>query len=337
MRVFLIAMALVIGIQLAAAMRQRYILGIYQVTGAFEHQNSLSMFVTMIGLLFLAVSLGPKTRGFNLCLLAYLACGVIQESTFSRAGMVIFAAGSAGVGLLSVLDRFTWRRLVILSSLSAVGAAGLALSIDTIQSRFNDYANDASGMTRVLSNQAAWNMAADYPLGIGWNNYAMVINQPFPYGSVIDQWELAGGVTVDRRHQKGLVESLYYLFLAETGWQGLASLVLFMVWFLWWNVRAGWFYRYHFFGALSLGIAAGCGGNYLQSTLEHILIQPRNQMLWFLLLGLTARLAVWRREDARFRRLEALERTEQDSEQNDAALEDRANYRDLTARLQPLN
>ena len=76
--------------------------------------------------------------------------------------------------------------------------------------------------------------------------------------------------------------------------------------FLWWNLRVGLFYRYHFFGALSVGIAVGCGCNYLQSSLERILIQPRNQMLWFLLLGLTARLAVWRRQDARLRREEAL-------------------------------
>jgi len=277
--VFLFGMALVIGIEFCAAMRLSYLLGIYQVTGTFEHQNSLSMFVTLIGMAFLAVALVPKTRGSNLYLVVYLACGVIEESTFSRAGMVIFAAGSAGVALLSFVDKFTMRRLLILSTLGGLGVIALAMSLDTIRARFNDYGNDASEMTRVLLNEAAANMVHDHPLGIGWNNFAMVINQPFPYGNIIDEWELEGGVTLDPNHQKGIVESIYYLLLGETGWQGVGSFVLFMLVFLWWNVRNSLFYRYHFLGALNIGIAAGCSCNYLQSTLERILIQPRNQML----------------------------------------------------------
>src|SRR5262249_10860544 len=148
----------------------------------------------------------------------------IEESTFSRAGMVMFAAGSVSVALLSVIDRFTVRRLVILGCLGLVGMVGVFKSIDTIRGRFSDYGNDASEMTRILLNQAARNMVHDYPLGIGWNNFAMVINQPFPYGNIIDEWELeVPNITVDPHHQKGIVESIYYLLLGETGWQGLGS------------------------------------------------------------------------------------------------------------------
>lgn len=301
LNVFLLAMSLVIFIQLVATLRQRYILGIYQVTGTFEHQNSLSMFVTMIGLVFLAVTLGPKSRWSNLYLASYLACGFIQQSTFSRAGIVVFAAGSIGVAMLSLVDKITIRRLTLLGALGCVALAGIALSIDTIKARFSDYGNEASGMTRKLLNQASRNMVEDYPLGIGWNNFAFAINRPYPYGNIIDQWELEGGVTIDPHHQKGVVESLYYLILSETGWQGLISFLLFMGVFLWWNIRGGWFYRYHFLGALSLGIAAGCGSNYLHSTLERVLIQPRNMMLWLMLLALAARIEIWRREDARLR------------------------------------
>jgi hypothetical protein len=99
-----------------------------------------------------------------------------------------------------------------------------------------------------------------------------------------------------------MTESLYYLLLSECGWQGLISYVLFMALFLWWNMRAGLFYRYNFLGALSLGILFGCGCNYLQSTLERVLIQPRNMMLWLLLLAATARIHVWRRAETRQQR-----------------------------------
>lgn len=301
-RLFLVAMALAIGIQLLAVLRQRYLLGVYQVAGTFEHQNSLSMFVSMIGMVLLAVTLGPKTRWSKLFLLAYLACAFIQQSTFSRAGLVIFAVGSAGVALCSIVDRFTARRATILGVLGVAGLAGLIVSLDTISARFSDYGNEASGMTRTLLNQASRNMVADYPLGIGWNNFAMVINRPFPYGHIIDEWELEGGAKIDPHHQKGVVESLYYLLLAETGWQGLITFLAWMGLYLFWNVRAGFAWRYSFLGALSLGIAFGCGCNYLHSTLERVLIQPRNMMLWLLLLAITARIEVWRREEAREKR-----------------------------------
>lgn len=307
---FLAAMTLVIGIQFLAAFRERYLLKIYQVTGTFEHQNSLAMFAILIGMVFLAVGLAPKERWSNIYLIAYVACAAIVESTFSRAGMVIFAGGSAGVGALSLIDKVTMRRLLVLGMLSAIGIIGLALSLNTIRARFQDYGNEASGKVRELLNQASRNMVEDHPLGIGWNNFAFVINRPFSYGTIIDQWELEGNVTLDPHHQKGLVESLYYLLLAETGWQGLLSFGLFMACFLWWNIRGAFFYRHTYLGALHLGIAAGCGCNYLQSTLERVLIQPRNMMLWFLLLALTARMEVWRRRDARKLRIERESRDE---------------------------
>jgi hypothetical protein len=309
-RFFLWMMAGILGIQLMSALRQRYILGIYQVTGSFEHQNALAMFAILIGMVFLAAALGPKERGSNLFLLAYLGCAAVVESTFSRGGMVIFAVGSALLGISTVFDKCTRRRFAILGLLGVIAVAGLALSLDTIRARFQDYGNEASGMTRVLLNQASRNMVHDHPLGVGWNNFAFVINRPFNYGDIVDEWEREGGVTIDPHYQKGLVESLYYLVLAETGWQGLISLVLLMAVFLWWNLRAIFFYRYHFVGAVSLGILFGCGCNYLQSTLERVLIQPRNMMLWLLLLALTARIETWRRADARQRKQPALDQAE---------------------------
>jgi hypothetical protein len=151
-------------------------------------------------------------------------------------------------------------------------------------------------MTRKLLNRASSNMAADYPLGVGWNNFGIMINQPYPYGRIIDAWERAdANVTVDETHQKGIVESLYYLLLAETGWQGLISYLLFITMFLWWNLRSLLHFRGHFLGAFSIGILMGFSCNYAQSTLERVLTQPRNMALWMLLLAATARIEMWRR------------------------------------------
>ena len=296
LQIFLLAMSATMFSEMLAVLRLKYGLHVYQVAGTFEHQNALSMFATMVGMVFLAAALAQQARFANLYLMAYVACAVIQQATLSRAGLVVFAAGSTGVALLSLWDRFTRRRVVVLSTLGLVGAVGLAFSLDTMIARFFDYGNEASVITRKFLNRASRNMVEDYPLGVGWNNFAIMINQPYPYGRIIDAWEGEDArVTVDETHQKGIAESLYYLLLAETGWQGLISYVLFIGLFLWWNLRAVFRFRGHFLGALSIGMLAGFGCNYLHSTLERVLTQPRNMMLWFLLLAATARIEMWRR------------------------------------------
>lgn len=296
---FLTAMAVTMGWQLFVVLKMKYLAGYYQVPGTFEHQNSLSMFVTMIGLVFLAAALGPSHPRSKWYLAAFLACAFIQQSTLSRAGLAIFAVGTVSVVLLSFVDRLTRERLAVLAVLAAAGVVGLVMTMDTIIGRFQDRGNEASARTRELLNEASRNMLADYPLGIGWNNFGRVINRPYPYGDIIDQWEREGGARIDYSYEKGIVESHYYLLLAETGYQGLFFYLVFIGVFLWWSIRCAIFYRGRFLGAVSLGIAAGCGFNYLHSILERVLTQPRNMMLWLLLLGATARLESWRRKTRR--------------------------------------
>jgi hypothetical protein len=281
--------------QFFVVLKWKYVNHVYQVRGTFEHQNPLAMFAVMAGMVLLAAGMGPNVRRGNFLLGAFLACAGIVQSTLSRGGLMIFALGTVGVIVLSLLDKPTKRRVVTVTTLGCVGALGLILTIGTIIARFNDQGNEASGETRVLMNAAAKEMVRDHPLGIGWNNYAHTINAPFRYGDVIDDWERERGHKVDEDYAKGVVESHYYLLLSETGWQGIGCYLLFITMFLWWNARAMWRFRNHLFGCVSLGIAAGCACNYLQSTLERVLTQPRNLMLWLLILGIASRIETWRR------------------------------------------
>ena len=50
--------------------------------------------------------------------------------------------------------------------------------------------------------------------------------------------------------------------------------------------------------------------NYLQSFLERVLTQPRNMMLWFILLAFTARIMTWRKQEKRRRLRQMRERIE---------------------------
>lgn len=296
MAFFLRVMALTLLWELFAVLKLKYLNGIYQVRGTFEHQNSLAMYATMMGMVLLSAGMGPRMPGANLLLGGFLASAAIVQSTLSRAGLVIFALGTVAVVVCSLLDQPTRRRIATVSVLGFIGSLGLILTIGTILARFNDQGNQASGETRELMNAAAKEMVRDHPLGIGWNNYAHTINAPFPYGDIIDEWEHERGHKVDPDYAKGVVESHYYLLLSETGWQGLFSYLLFISVFLWMGLRGFLYFRRHPLGCISLGIAVGCICNYLQSTLERVLTQPRNIMLWMLLLGLAARIETSRRE-----------------------------------------
>lgn len=289
--------------ELFAVLKLKYWDHVYQVYGTFEHQNSLSMFATMIGLVFLGVALGPKEPGANLFLFAYLCCAAIVQSTLSRGGLAVFAGGTIAIAALSIVEKPTRRRLAVLTGLSFIGIIGMALAMDTILGRFNDYGNEESKNTRAMLNISARMMVSEYPLGIGWNNFALTINHPYHYGDHIDHWQAMNGNPVDKTYKKGVVESLYYLVLSETGWQSLLLFLLFIGLSLWWSFRGMIAYRRQFLGAISMGLFIGLLSNYLQSFLERVLVQPRNMMLWFILLGATARIESMRHKAKKERRL----------------------------------
>ena len=301
LRFFLTTFAIVIGWELLAVLKLKYFNHQYQVMGTFEHQNALSMYTNLIGLVFLSVALGPKQPRSGLYLAAFIGCVWIVECTLSRGGLGVLAASTAGLMVLGLIDKVTVRRVLLIGGLSLVAGAGLLLSINTIINRFSAYYNQDSVETRRLLNIASREMLRDFPMGIGWNNFGVTINPPYPYGNHIDKYfKDHNEATGDSN--KGIVESHYYLLLSETGWQGYLAYLVMISYFLWCNLRGALYFRNHLLGALSLGIGMGCLANYAQSLLERVLTQPRNMMLWLLLLAVTARIETWRRMAKRRRK-----------------------------------
>lgn len=301
LRFLLHCMACTMAWQFLIALKMKYVDHIYQVYGTFEHQNSLATFTTMIGLTFLGAALAPKEEKSNWFLWCYIFCAAIVQSALSRGSLAMFALGTVVVVVLSILDRVTKRRMVVLIGLAVVAALGLALTMDTIVGRFHDYGTEESKRTRDMLNEASREMVRDHPLGVGWNNYGRMINHPYHYGDHIDAWQRANGNPVDPSYQKGISESLYYLILAENGYLSLALFVAFYLLFLWYNLKAAYTFRTNFVGGFSIGMFAGCGVIYIQSTLERVLTQPRNMALWFLLLGAAAKIETLRRRERQIR------------------------------------
>ena len=296
LKFFLRVMAWTILWELFVCLKLKYLNHQYQVRGTFEHQNPLAMYAVLLGMTFLAAGLGPKFKGANFITFGFLACAVIVQSTLSRGALVMFAAGTVGIIFCSLGEKITARRLLIASLLGVVGAVGLVLALDTIISRFNDRGNTASGELREVMKDACREMVKDYPLGVGWNNYGLVVNPPYRYAEIYYDFDRNRGMKPDLQRVNGLVESHYYLLIAENGYLGLYAWLGVIVVALWRNVRAFFAFGHSFVRCLSLGIFMGCALNYAQSTLERVLVQPRNLMLWLIVLGVTARIEVMRRE-----------------------------------------
>lgn len=282
--------------ELVVCLKLKYLHGMYQVRGTFEHQNPLAMYALLIGMVFLAAGLGPKCKGANFMLFGYLCCAAIVLSTLSRGALAMFAAGTIGTLALSLSEKVTTRRLLGSATLALVGSIGLILTLDTIISRFHDQGNKASAELREVMKEASREMYRDHPLGGGWNNYGILINRPYRYAEIYYDWDRGRGMKPDYTKANGLVESHYYLLIAENGYLGLWAWLLVIFAGLWRNVRGFFAFGHSFLRCLSLGILFGCALNYAQSTLERVLVQPRNLMLWLILLGITARIEVMRRE-----------------------------------------
>lgn len=281
------AVAFTLVVQMVVVLHSKYGQGIYQVRGWFEHQNPLAMWAYMLGLPLLGAALTDcgreRTRWYAL---GFAASAVIIQSALSRAALLMFAAGAVGIMVISIATRPTLKKAGFAAALGLLAVVALALSLDTIIKRFNDDGNQASKETREVMNLASKAMLQASPVGIGWNNYALCINAPFPYGDVIDDQTRAKGHKVDEDYPKGVVESHYWLLLGETGYVGTLGYVFFLALSGWAVLQAWWRWRKHWVGGFLLGLLVALALTYFQSNYERVLTQTKNLAAWLLLLGL---------------------------------------------------
>jgi hypothetical protein len=272
--------------------KMKWIGGFYQVRGLFEHQNPLAMFTYMAALPLLAAAMSPavsKARGLYY-FFAFACSGIIVLASLSRAALAFFAIGTVAVVAAGFYDRISKRRLLTVAAIALGGAFVLLMMADTIIARFNDKGNKTSNETREVMNLASKAMIQDKPLGVGWNNYGKAINHPYPYGNVIDEWNLDRGQKVDFDYSKGVVESHYWLLKGETGWPGYLTFMLFIIVVTVRSVPLILTRRGSLEGAIAAGILIGFTITYVHSSLERALTQTKNLALWMTYIGLLSAL-----------------------------------------------
>ena len=250
-----------------SVLNQKYRLGIFQAQGPFPHQNSLVMYMIIFGSITYSYLLNFPKAKIILWFPIFGMVSIIIISTLSRAGMTFFALSIAIVTFISFIRKFSFKKVTVTFLLFLCGSLGLLKALDSILERFNT-APEESKLTRIYLAQAAVNMANAKTFGIGINNFGLKINPPFPYGSHIKR--------KSDDEKGGLVETIYLMIAAETGWFNLSIFLMMLLTFYFKNIINIFYYSNSKYKFLPIGITGGLTGIYVESTLEWVLKQTNN-------------------------------------------------------------
>lgn len=265
-------------------LKQKYIDHLFQCQGPFPHQNSLVMYMCVFMCIIFSHLLGiGSIKKMTYWLFVLGAASVSLIATLSRAGMAVGVLGLAVVLSLHLGWKLNPRKIIIVLIMVIAGSGILLKSIDTITERFTT-APEESKTVRIELAQAAVKMANDKLFGIGLNNFAHKINPPYSYSSHIEMEDDDKG---------GLVETIYLMIAAETGWHNLVVFLIMLLYFYIRNIINIFRSALPQCRAVSIGIAGGLTAVYAESTLEWVLKQTNNfyQLFFvFALIGAISRI-----------------------------------------------
>ena len=252
--------------------------GSYQPRGIFPHRNSMAMFMSLPGTLFLARYF--MQEGNDRARLPLVGFGLASFAVFwslSRGAAVCYTVGAMVTVLCTVSLNFTPRKAGLLGIVVVLAAVGMLYLLPKLYSRF-EQATEASWAARVRLAKAAANMIQDEPLcGVGTNNWGIKINPPYPYSELRDE---RPGATEDWKD--GIVETIYLLVAAECGIPCLLALLIWFGYYILVCLRLLWCLRRTRYFFVPAGLLGGLLANYVQSTLEWVLKQQMN-FIWLII------------------------------------------------------
>jgi hypothetical protein len=272
-----LARGLAVGVIYSAviALKQRYFDGMHQVTGGFEHANSLGMAVNLVAPIALAVIFAGKGDKLGVATVGSAAVCVVLG--LSRGSMMMFAFGSGLVIMGSLVRQVTRQKVYVTVALFLATVLLLGKSADSIIERFVT-APESSVESRDRFEDAAEAMLDDSFFGIGLNQYSYVLD----HGGYADRFEMPD---IDR---DGLCHHIYWLTAAELGWFGLFAYLWLIAAPFWTAIRGAFRFKRDVRGDVLLGCAAGMATMHVHGLAEWIPRQPSMMYLFWTVVGLTA-------------------------------------------------
>ncbi|NQY19809.1 MAG: O-antigen ligase family protein [Campylobacteraceae bacterium] len=286
---FLKYMCIIVFFITVMVLKQKYLEGMFQARGPFPHQNSLVMYLIVYGSFFLSFLLNAKRSNLFLWTIAFGACAIDILATLSRGGMVLFSLSIFIIFILSYVHKFSWRKVGVAGLLLILGTGVLFKASDTIMERIRTAPKESVSVRLILA-KAAQNMANEKIFGIGLNNFALKINPPYSYGSHIQR--------IDDEEKGGLVETIYLMIAAETGWLNMAVFMFMLLFFYFKNLsnymklKHGKWRKYRYICIALIGALLSI---YLQSSWEWVLKQTNNfyqLMFIFAIIGAIRRIII---------------------------------------------
>ena len=276
------------------ALYQKYLGGGYQISGPLPHQNSLSMYIAVLGSIFGAMVLNLKMSDAKNIFIGFIFifCSLLELFTLSRAGMACYAGGCMMTWLFSFLNGINAKKIIITLAVMLIALLAVGYSLKTIVTRVVN-APETSRITRYNLAVSAVNMANDKFFGVGLNNFGIKVNPPYPYSVHFKHGRYP------KNFKEGLVETSYLMVAAETGWLNLGFYVLWLGYFYCRNLINFFHFRRHAMRFLTIGILGGLTAIYIQSGLEWVLKQSANfyeLMFVFALVAAMTRLYGWEKE-----------------------------------------
>jgi O-antigen ligase len=267
---------------------QRFALHFLQTPGTFIHQNALGLVANLVALPYFALLLAGK-RGWSPVAVP-LVSSVIVVLTASRAALGLGVPGFMFAIALSLVRGVTARKaLVALIGVIAI-AATVPLGISSLENRFKYNPLQSDYDERAALMHAGEMMFSDNPNGVGANNFALVAN--------LRGYEDAAGVAPRVESRSALIHNIYWLAAVETGYIGLAALLLFLLRPLIVAFRCGWRNRGDRRGDFLLGFATTLVIFYIHCYFEWIFFSDQVQYLFAMTVGIIAgvaqQLGYWR-------------------------------------------
>ena len=278
------------------ALKLRVFDGDYQVKGWFEHQNPMAMWCYLGAISLLGFLLHSRVKGlvFWLCLSGYLGATLAILVSVSRASLAALAVGSISLFALALFRGFN-RRIAgaLVAGVLGIGVVSL-FALDSFKARMAQVSQSEEEVDedlRDILNRQSAAMLRDEPFnGVGWNNFGIMNSRPrgVKYSEVLENWDEDRGFTVYEENYLAnpLTESLYWLWLAETGWLGFSGFILFLGASLMWPLCAALRLRGSIGGALAVALLVALSICYAHGLVERILTQTKNLSQWMILVGM---------------------------------------------------
>lgn len=295
------SLAITLIVQTLVCLKLRYLEGRWQVHGWFEHQNPMAIWAYLCALPLLASSFCKEVSQADMILFlgSVGATALMILLSVSRGGLGALVIGAVAVTGLAYLRGISLRKLTITGMGACAAVAAGLLALDSIMARVEE-AGSHEGMEdlRPVLNRMSKTMLHDSAIGIGWNNFGVVNSLPYErYSRVLMDWDESRGFRIidELYFANPLTESLYWLLLSETGYQGFICYVAFELLTLWWAARGLLRFWKSPLGYFLGGALVALTLTYGHGLVERVLSQTKNMSIWLIFAGFMARIQMLRK------------------------------------------